>query len=403
MSNPFNPAPGALPARIVGRESELSAMRESIRRVKSGSAPTPLVFIGQRGMGKTVLLRELRDLGGRDTLAIPIEILRSQPLSHTLQEKLDDLLASVETLPKKAGHLIEKALKSLPKLSYELPNDAGAFAIAGSGESRTEHESLTTMLRALGVAARSAKRYITLTIDEIQDADIRSLETLVRFVHESAQSDAPILLACAGLSESYVVLQKLRTYVQRWTTFDLRFLSESESIEAIREPIIAANARIEEAALLLLAEEAGGYPFFIQTYASAAWETSDGRFITLADVEASLPDVRRRNEFSFYVRPLARMSPRETLFAIALAELGPGPHDIGAIARALGVGAPDVSSIRLTLVRKAIVAVPIPGKVEFRIPFTDRYLRAHRSEYETSEVAAYRSELARRSSSRGPR
>jgi hypothetical protein len=252
------------------------------------------------------------------------------------------------------------------------------------------------MLRALVTAARGANRYVTITVDELQDADLRSMGTLVRFVHESGQTDAPILLASAGLSDSHAVLGKLRTYVQRWTTFELELLTEAETIEAILEPIEAGGVSIEDAALDLLARESGGYPFFIAAYGSAAWEQHRGRRLTLADVEASLPTVRARYESAFYVRPLARMSPRETVFALALAELGPGPHEIGAVARSLGLTAPDISSIRTTLVKKSLIAVPIPGKVEFRIPFTDRYLREHRDSFESDEVRAYRVQIAQR-------
>jgi hypothetical protein len=398
MSNPFSPAPGALPARIVGREPELSAIREAIRRAESGSPPVPLVFLGQRGMGKTVLLRELRDLGARRALAVPLEVVKGESLAGALREKLDDLVASVETLPARVGHALEKTLRSLPTLSYELPHEGGSISLGRPDEDPVagQREPLAAMVRALMVAARAAKRYIVFTLDEIQDVDVRSMGTLVRCVHESAQSDSPILLACAGLSESHAVLEKLRTYVQRWNSFDLRLLTESETIEAIREPIVAAATAIGEPALELLVREAAGYPFYIQAYGSAVWEQHRGSKITLADVQAALPPVRLRNEAAFYVRPLARISPRETAFALALADFGPGSHEVGAVARALGLAAPDVSSMRATLVRKGIVAVPVPGRVEFRIPFTDRYLRDHQDEYETPDVRAYRQRIARR-------
>jgi hypothetical protein len=357
-----------------------------------------MVFIGQRGMGKTVLLRELRDLGGRRALTVPLEVMKGQPLAVALREKLDDLVSSVETLPAKVGHALEKTLRSLPALSYELPHDGGAISLGKPDDEPAEgqREPLAAMVRALVAAARASRRYVMFTIDEVQDADVRSMGTLVRCVHESAQSDTPMLLACAGLSESYAVLEKLRTYVQRWNSFDLRLLTESETVEAIREPIVAAATAIAEPALELLAREAAGYPFYIQAYGSAAWEHHRGSKITLADVEAALPAVRSRNEIAFYVRPLARASPRELAFALALADLGPGSHEIGSVAAGLGLTVPDISSIRATLVRKAIVAVPIPGRVEFRIPFTDRYLRDHRDEYETPEVRAYRERVVRR-------
>jgi hypothetical protein len=392
--NPFNPAPGALPAAIVGREPELIAIREALRRIKGGSPPVPVLFTGQRGMGKTALLQELRRLAGSSTLAVPLEALRSQSLAASLREKFDTLLDGVGNLPAKTGRALERVLKDLPKISYELPHGAGSIALQGSGEEESHDRSLATMLQALRVAAGGAKRFMTITVDEIQDADLRSLEILVRFVHESAQGDEPVLLASAGLNDSHVVLEQLRTYVQRWASFELRLLTQAETIEALLAPILEADATIEEEALQRLAAESAGYPVFIQTYGSAAWERHRGRAITLGDVEASLPEARARCELAFYVRPLARMSPRETLFALALAELGPGAHPIGAVARSLGTDAPSISSIRTTLVRKSIIAVPMSGKVEFRIPFTDRYLRAHREEYESEDVSSYRRRLA---------
>jgi hypothetical protein len=392
--NPFNPAPGALPAAIVGREPELVAIREALRRIKGGAPPVPVLFTGQRGMGKTALLHELRRLAGSAALAVPLEALRSQSLAVSLREKFETLLDSVGSLPAKTGRALERVLKDLPKISYELPHGAGAIALQGGGEEHHEGRSLATMLHALQVAASGAKRFLTITLDELQDADLRSLEVLVRFVHESAQGEEPVLLACAGLNDSHLILEQLRTYVQRWASFELRLLTEAETVEALLAPILQADTTIEEDALQRLAAESAGYPVFIQTYGSAAWEHHRGRTITLEDVDASLPQAQARCELAFYVRPLARMSPRETLFALALADLGPGAHAIGAVARSLGTDAPSISSIRSTLVRKSIVAVPMSGKVEFRIPFTDRYLRAHRAEYESDDVLAYRRRLA---------
>jgi len=48
------------------------------------------------------------------------------------------------------------------------------------------------------------------------------------------------------------------------------YLTPSETIEAIREPIVAARADIDEDALDELASESAGYPYFIQAYGSAA-------------------------------------------------------------------------------------------------------------------------------------
>jgi len=405
VPNPFNPAPGAVPARIVGRDLELAAAREAVRRAELRQPPTPIVLIGQRGMGKTVLLGTLRQLGERRTLAVAIESLPGRSLAERLRDKVDGLLASIEPLPNRAGTILRRALSAIPKLSYELPNEAGAIALGRSdspAEQRHDHDSLVTMLKALTDAARVAKRYVTITIDEVQDADLRSMQTLVAFVHESAQGPSPILFGAAGLGETRDLIDKLRTYVQRWDTFDLRLLSLPEAIEAIREPIVGEGTSIDEEALYLLATESGGYPFFIQAYANAAWLAHQGSRITLADVERSLPEVRRRNEMSIYVRPLARLTKRELGLALVLAELGPGSHSFGDVARKLGRDARDISSARGSLIKKEIISTPLPGTVEFRIPFMDRFLRDHADEYADDEVKAALRDLSKPQTTKSP-
>ena len=401
MPNPFHPAPGALPTQISGREGELAAIREAVRRARAREAPTPLVIVGQRGMGKTVLLRSLRDLAGSHALAIPIETLPKHSLASRLREKLDDTLASVEPLPERAAAALRKALELLPKFSYELPNDGGAIALGAPSELEPhpdiDRRSLVAMLAALHRAARAAKRFLVLTIDEVQDADFDSIETIATLVHESAQGESPILLAVAGLSETRDLIDKLRTYAQRWDLFDLRFLTLAETIESIREPIVQQGASIDEDALYLLATESGGYPYFIQAYASAAWDAHRGKTISLDDVEKSLIDVKRRNEMSFYIRPLSKLTARETLFALTLARLGPGVHAIGDVARALGTTAPAISSLRASLVKKHIVSSPIPGQIEFRIPYTDRFILKHEEDYDNLDVRAARLAFERKS------
>jgi type II secretory pathway predicted ATPase ExeA len=395
VQNPFHPAPGALPGRILGRETELAAIREAIRRAGIRQSPTPAVIVGQRGMGKTVLLRYLRELAGDTALAVP---LPNRSLGSRLREKVDQLLASVEPLPDRAGKILRAAIRTLPKVSYELPHDGGAVALEHADDvdaPAVDHDSLIAMLTALRAAARAAHRFLAITIDEIQDSDLASIEVLATFVHESAQGETPVLLAVAGLNETRELMDKLRTYVHRWNTFELRLLTFEETLEAIRDPIVAEKTRIDEDALYLLARESGGYPYFIQAYGSASWEAHRGRTIALTDVENALPAVRSRNEMSFYIRPLSRLSPREMLLALTLARLGPGVHDVGELARELGVKTPDISSTRGALVKKHIVSSPMPGKIEFRIPFTDRFLRDRAADFETPEVERSREDLKR--------
>jgi hypothetical protein len=394
-SNPFQPAPGASPPELVGRSSELAAIWDATERAKSGSVPTPLVFTGLRGIGKTVLLTRLIDSAGAHAVPIRLEVESEVPLSDVVQDAIARLLPTLRSVPKKLLAAVDAALRLVPKLNYELPNELGALSLEAPADDRAPHLPLRTAIESLNAAVSSIGRFLVITIDEIHDADIASLRTIAAGVHQSAASGNPILLACAGLPQTVEVIAKLRTYAHRWDRFELDLLRGPEVAQAIRLPIERNGATIDRAALDLLIEQCAGYPFFVQKYASAAWTAHRGRSITLADVERVVPGVRAGIEKAFYRDAFDDLSPRERMLVIALADLGPGAHELRAVSGALGVGSMALGSIRTRLIKKGVVFAPRAGYLQFRIPLAERYVADHREAYETPDVIAYRKAFRR--------
>jgi hypothetical protein len=392
-----------LPPVILGRGAELAAITENVRRAKAHRVPVPLVFVGQRGMGKTVLLRRLREDPGSATVALALEVGIGQTLVSMVREKLEDLTAGLAGPASKFSRALETAMRHIPKAKFELPHDAGAISISAEDPEaeRPDLRSLAELLKVANRAAHDAKRYLTITIDEVQDVDLPSMHTVVRFVHEAGQSKAPVLLACAGLPSTIAVLEKLRTYVERWDRFELRLLTADESAIAIRDPIVTAGAKIADDALDRLVAETGGYPFFVQKFASAAWEYHSGTTISLADVEATIPDVREKLEQVFYADAFARLTVRERLFVMAMADRGPGPYIFRDIAQDLDTTTDTIGTIRQSLIKKEVIVETISGKIDFRVPLSDAYLRARRSTMLGPTVEAYARELAGRGSADG--
>lgn len=379
-ANPFQPAPGATPPLLVGRAAERASIRDACDRVARGSAPTPIAFVGLRGLGKTVLLNRIREQT-LDGVHLHVEVEPGVALVSSIRSALDTILASVTPTVKRVAKAIESALRYLPMPSLELPGGAGAVTLAAPAEQPVpeQRQPLSQAIQALNEAVASAHKYLVITVDEVQDIDIAGFRSLVACVHRSAGSPSPILLACAGLPEAHETFRKLRTYAKRWDRFDLQFLTRAETIEAIRTPIRAAGASIADDAIDLLAEESAGYPFFVQKYASAVWNHHRGNKILLSDVQAIVPEVRALVERLFYADDLDRLSPRERMFCKALADLGEGPHALGEVAAAFGVPSSAVSSIRSNLIKKGVVFVPSSGMLEFRMPLAERYVREHAS------------------------
>ena len=60
MRNPFAPGAGQRPPELAGRDREVAAFDVVLERVARGRPERSLVLTGLRGVGKTVLLGELR-------------------------------------------------------------------------------------------------------------------------------------------------------------------------------------------------------------------------------------------------------------------------------------------------------------------------------------------------------
>ena len=59
--NPFNPGSGLRPPALVGRDAEMEALDIVVERVRNGLASRGIILSGLRGVGKTVLLNEMRN------------------------------------------------------------------------------------------------------------------------------------------------------------------------------------------------------------------------------------------------------------------------------------------------------------------------------------------------------
>src|SRR5687768_18544635 len=65
VRNPFAPGAGQRPPELAGREKEVAAFDVVLERVARGRPERSLVLTGLRGVGKTVLLGELRSMAVR--------------------------------------------------------------------------------------------------------------------------------------------------------------------------------------------------------------------------------------------------------------------------------------------------------------------------------------------------
>lgn len=376
--NPFRPAPGSDPPVMVGRDQEISAVDYSTALTKSAAPAQPIIFTGLRGMGKTALLRRCaRDARQQDAIVVYAEATDSEPLHESLRRGLERASRDVESVPHKLKTSLDSIIRAMPRAAIELPGGIGSVELRAA-EEEDRPLPFVDVLHELNEAVRKHDHALVFAVDELQDAPLPDLRSLVRFIHETAGTSEPVLFLGAGLPNTPDRLHHVRTYTERWRYFRIGLLTQHETMEAISIPARERGVTIARNALERLAEESAGYPFFIQEYASATWLRHTGPLITLQDVEAVVPGVRRILEDDFYDARFRRLTPREVAYTIAMATLGPGPHAARDIAAKLGSDSARLSSIRNQLIKKDVVYSPSGGMLEFRIPLTDRYVMQHR-------------------------
>ena len=374
--NPYRPQPGSEPPALIGRDREISIIEASLRAARQGGSLRPTVFTGLRGMGKTALLRRAlamaRDDGG---VVLEIEASPDVPLALALADGIAAAKVQVSVSARIRG-ILDGLRRAMPSASIDLPHDMGSIELTLRGTENAA--SLRLALDDLNAAVRSRSLYLVVAIDEIQEAPIADLRELIKIVHASAGTEAPIVFLGAGLTNSAEHLHAARTYTERWRYPRLECLLPEEAVDAIRLPAEARDVRFDDDALRLLAAETAGYPFFIQEYASVVWMATDGPRITLHEVERIVPSVQADLDEQFYALRFGRLTPREVAYALALADLGDGPHPVHTVAATFNARSQDLSSIRNQLIKKEVLFASAPGMIEFRMPLSARYVQRNR-------------------------
>ena len=132
--------------------------------------------------------------------------------------------------------------------------------------------------------------------------------------------------------------------------------------------------KIDDDALLEIAERTEGYPYFLQEWGSHSWNVAPRSPVTLEDVVSASGKATAALDASFFRVRFDRLTPREQDYLRAMAELGPGPHRSGDVASKLGIAVTSAGPLRTGLIRKGMIWSPAHGETAFTVPMFDQYM-----------------------------
>ena len=143
----------------------------------------------------------------------------------------------------------------------------------------------------------------------------------------------------------------------------------------MEKPLAEEGVEITAEALSRLLEVTQAYAFFIQEWGSQAWLCTAGSPIDLADVQAATKGAIAALDEGFFRMRFDRLTERERAYLRAVAELGPGPHRSGAIARAMRTTVASLAPLRNGLILKGMIWSPAHGDTAFTVPLFDEFMK----------------------------
>jgi hypothetical protein len=133
-------------------------------------------------------------------------------------------------------------------------------------------------------------------------------------------------------------------------------------------------------------EFTGGYPYFIQEFASAVWLLADESPITVEDVIEANKVYLAKLDSSFYRVRLDRATELEVSYMRAMAELGSGPQQAVDVAKLLQRTTIQCGPTRAGLIEKGLLYTPTHGYAAFTMPHFDSYMRRVRPKLEIKPI-----------------
>ena len=133
--------------------------------------------------------------------------------------------------------------------------------------------------------------------------------------------------------------------------------------------------KIASDALGMIVAETKGYPYFLQEWGKHAWDVTERSPIDADDVARASAEVAASLDAGFFRARFDRLTPAQKRYLRAMAELGPGPHRSGEIARVLDRAVTALGPTRAQLIAKGIIWSAVRGETAFTVPLFDQFMR----------------------------
>ena len=383
VKNPYCPGAGTPPPELAGRDALRESVRVAIARLRVGNPSKSVLMVGLRGVGKTVLLDQMRnDAEAIGVHTIRVEAPEGRSLPALLAPQLRVALLRLSHV-EKAKDLAQRALRGLAGFAKALKLKFSDIEVGldldpepGLADNGDLEMDLAALLDAAGRAAKGWDTALVIFIDELQYVEEAELAALISALHRCTQQRLPVCVVGAGLPQLRGRAGNAKSYAERLFDYpEIGPLSESAARQALVKPAEHLAVSYAPDAVDRIVSETRGYPYFLQEWGKWAWDAATESPIDEKDVEAASAQAVAALDESFFRVRFDRMTPMEKRYLRAMAELGPGPHRSGDIAATLTRTVTAIAPLRNGLIGKGMIWSPNHGDTAFTVPLFDEFMK----------------------------
>lgn len=389
QQDPFTPGFGNLPRVFAGRKAEFADLEQMVARIANGTYEQARMVTGDRGMGKTALLREFEqeqlELG---RWVVRASATRGDAIIARLCRGLAELIDQHDLI----GSLTRAGSEALARLAGISIGPAGVRVELEPAVRLDRAVELDQLLGAVALLARDHGTALLLLVDEAQNIALDALGDLFHALQEVqgrtvthrdpvtgalARDALPLGAVVAGLPG---LVKRLRdagsTFGERSRPVGLRAFSDADMREGLPALAAEGGAAFDADALDVVMAACGGYPYFLHVVGSHVWRAGDGQVITLDEAERGI-DAARPFIADFYGSRLRELGDLQRRYLHAAARVPARERRPGEVARALGRSSSQLGSTQSKLIHDhGLLRTTADGRLEFALPGLDGHLRS---------------------------
>lgn len=384
--NPFRPGVGTKPLYLAGRGQSLRRFGSVLRAAPE--QPANMRLTGLRGVGKTVLLGEFREVAREMSWATAF--LELQPGHNTDDAVCAALIATLKLVREEVSRAerLKTAVGGAVRQAGTLGIEWGEFKMTYEPGANPEREDLAhALFEAVESVIAHGKEGLVLLLDEVQvirdetrAGGQHPLSLLIAAVSSLQKAELPIGMVLCGLPTLTGNLLRARSYSERmFRGEEIGSLETDDAKDALTRPLAESTVALDPGIAGRVAEEVEGYPYFLQLWGAELWDAADAAGVdrfSEALLNAALPEIYRRLDLDFYDPRVATLTPAEQDVLFASADCAYPPLVVADLNEAISKTPGNVNVLLGRLVENGVLYRIRKGQYEYTAPkFRDFLLR----------------------------